>query len=64
MKTNENLATAFAGESQANGKYLCFAARQKKRDSAARPVFSVQQPKLKPFTHLLNSGKGRNRHHS
>ncbi|MEG1641520.1 MAG: rubrerythrin family protein [Synergistaceae bacterium] len=25
MKTNENLATAFAGESQANRKYLCFA---------------------------------------
>ena len=30
MKTNENLATAFAGESQANRKYLCFAAQAEK----------------------------------
>ena len=30
MKTQENLATAFAGESQANRKYLCFAAQAEK----------------------------------
>lgn len=30
MKTKENLATAFAGESQANRKYLCFAEQAEK----------------------------------
>ena len=38
MKTQENLATAFAGESQANRKYLCFAAQAEKEgfDNIAR----------------------------
>jgi len=30
MKTQENLSTAFAGESQANRKYLCFAEQAEK----------------------------------
>ncbi|MDO5563118.1 MAG: rubrerythrin family protein [Synergistaceae bacterium] len=34
MKTQENLATAFAGESQANRKYLCFAEQAEKEGFA------------------------------
>ena len=34
MKTQENLATAFAGESQANRKYLCFADQAEKEGFA------------------------------
>ena len=39
MKTDQNFEAAFAGESQANRKYLAFADKAKKMDLIKLPVY-------------------------
>jgi rubrerythrin len=57
--TNENLATAFAGESQANRKYLAFA-RQAEREGYGQiaKLFraAAEAETLHALAHLMNKG--------
>ena len=56
-KTEENLREAFAGESQANRKYLAFAAKRRTRKAMRRqPGSSGLQLKPKPFMLIITFG--------
>jgi rubrerythrin len=50
-KTNDNLKVAFAGESQANRKYLAFAKKPTRKAFHKSLNSSVRQLKQKQFTH-------------
>ena len=50
MATQDNLAAAFAGESQANRKYTAFAAKADKDGFARSPSSSAPPPRPKPST--------------
>ena len=50
MPTQDNLQAAFAGESQANRKYLAFAAKAEAEGSPKSPNCSVPPPPPKPST--------------
>ena len=47
MSTEKNLATAFAGESQANRKYLAFANKLKSTVTPRLPAYFAPQLKQK-----------------
>ena len=49
-KTEQNLKDAFAGESQANRRYLYFAAKADVEVTTMLRLFSVQQRKAKQDT--------------
>ena len=54
MKTDQNLKEAFAGESQANRKYLAFAKRRTKKDTRPWPNCSGLPLRPKPSMLILN----------
>ena len=54
-KTSDNLKAAFAGESQANRKYLAFAKKQTKKVFHKSLNFSVQQLKPNQSMHTPTS---------
>ena len=51
-KTEENLKEAFAGESQANRRYLYFA---QKADVEGYPDVAARSPRGRPATHSATS---------
>lgn len=53
-KTMENLMAAFAGESQANRKYMAYAKRRKKKAISMRPNSLQRRQMQRLFTHLKN----------
>jgi hypothetical protein len=50
-KTHQNLKDAFAGESQANRRYLYFAKQADIEAIPISPVCSATPPRAKPATH-------------
>lgn len=46
-KTEANLMTAFAGESQARNKYTYYASKAKKRDTTKSAIFLKKPPTTK-----------------
>jgi len=52
-KTEDALKEAFAGESQANRKYLAFAAKATRKDFPRRQSCFGRRRKRKPFTPML-----------
>ena len=54
-KTHDNLKAAFAGESQANRRYLYFAAAPTSRVTRTSPACSATPPRARPATRSATS---------